>query len=552
MHRKKSNPLDVLSRFIVAIFAIAGLQVPMLFAPAGANDGTLDLNYGEMSFLPEADLTEANANLSVGFNRRYSDVVDIGGSKVDALVTITYLQHRSELNSFDEYDNSKHLSFHTAITGTSSERTMGRLRVDFLAAGTNTPVVIRNIRASVADIDSWEFAEFKDISSYKFANPTDLYVGMPAVTAGYTQFLSSRDGTSNTEQTRIVEVSYDAASSISFQMGCKTGAVSQISTGGRCGFTVTIGTLMLTGQTSETSVAAPSYTLTYDANLGTAGTVPGETTATGPHTISANTGNLTKEDLVFAGWNTAADGTGLDLAPSAIFVPQGNTTLYAKYAAAQADTSGDVVRTVTYLANGGTGSMAAQTSATTDVLRSNTFDFAGHTFAGWNTQPDGSGTVVADASSYDFQADMTLFAQWTPLPPATTSIDSGVASTPVFTVKYSPNGGAGSMADQISGTPLQFLANTFVREGWIFSGWNTSADGSGTAYPEKDTYNFQADLELFAQWLPEPEPIVESVGPEDSVLAETGAGAETAYLSLAAALLIGLGSWLLRFRRRRA
>ena len=43
--------------------------------------------------------------------------------------------------------------------------------------------------------------------------------------------------------------------------------------------------------------------------------------------------------------------------------------------------------------------------------------------------------------------------------------------------------------------------NTFLRDGYVFSGWNTKKDGSGTAYEDKAVFAVPAaDTVLFAQW----------------------------------------------------
>ena len=78
--------------------------------------------------------------------------------------------------------------------------------------------------------------------------------------------------------------------------------------------------------------------------------------------------------------------------------------------------SGNSFATVTFDANGGTGTMAAQTSSVPANLTLNTFTLTGYTFAGWNTAADGLGTSYADGANYSFSADMTLHAQWAPLP----------------------------------------------------------------------------------------------------------------------------------------
>jgi len=69
--------------------------------------------------------------------------------------------------------------------------------------------------------------------------------------------------------------------------------------------------------------------------------------------------------------------------------------------------------TVTFDANGGTGTTAAQTASSATALTANAFTRSGYTFAGWNTAANGSGTSYADAASYPFTSSVTLYAQWT-------------------------------------------------------------------------------------------------------------------------------------------
>lgn len=71
--------------------------------------------------------------------------------------------------------------------------------------------------------------------------------------------------------------------------------------------------------------------------------------------------------------------------------------------------------TVTFNANGGTGSMAPQTRAYADAanLSANTFTRTGYTFHHWNTAANDSGASYANQASYPFTSDVTLYAQWT-------------------------------------------------------------------------------------------------------------------------------------------
>lgn len=74
-----------------------------------------------------------------------------------------------------------------------------------------------------------------------------------------------------------------------------------------------------------------------------------------------------------------------------------------------------------------------------------------------------------------------------------------------YTVKFYPNTGTGSMADQTIeyGVATRLNSNTFTKTGWTFSGWNTKEDGSGTTYHNRTpiTNTTESTIELYAQWV---------------------------------------------------
>lgn len=77
-----------------------------------------------------------------------------------------------------------------------------------------------------------------------------------------------------------------------------------------------------------------TYSVTYDGNGATSGTVPTDDTAytSGQSvTVLGNTGNLAKPSYAFGGWNTQADGNGTTYAANETFSIAANTTLYAKW-----------------------------------------------------------------------------------------------------------------------------------------------------------------------------------------------------------------------------
>lgn len=92
-----------------------------------------------------------------------------------------------------------------------------------------------------------------------------------------------------------------------------------------------------------------------------------------------------------------------------------------------------------------------------------------------------------------------------------TTIDNVIYATRatggVYTIAYDANNGEGSMDTQSAyiGIDTKLTANTFTKDGCEFKGWNTSADGTGTAYEDKaDVINLttakNTTVTLYAQW----------------------------------------------------
>jgi len=75
-----------------------------------------------------------------------------------------------------------------------------------------------------------------------------------------------------------------------------------------------------------------------------------------------------------------------------------------------------------------------------------------------------------------------------------------------YIVRYYPNGGSGDMADQtaIYDEYITLTGNTFTRPGFVFIGWNTETDGSGSNYNDRQAFTpwkLTSDLHLYAKWM---------------------------------------------------
>lgn len=152
--------------------------------------------------------------------------------------------------------------------------------------------------------------------------------------------------------------------------------------------------------------------------------------------------------------------------------------------------------TVSFNANGGSGSMPAQTASTSTALTSNQYSRTGYTFAGWNTQANGQGTNYANGASYPFTSSAVLYAQWSPIQyQATFDLQGGAPAIPGENYNY-----GGSL----------LLPPAPYRAGYNFQGWFLSNSG-GTALAPQSLYTpplSTGNFTLYAQWVAATDPIV--------------------------------------------
>jgi uncharacterized repeat protein (TIGR02543 family) len=159
----------------------------------------------------------------------------------------------------------------------------------------------------------------------------------------------------------------------------------------------------------------PAYSVTYNGNGNTGGTVPTDSNnyvQGATVTTLKNPGGLVKTGFAFAGWNTNAAGTGTNYMNGATF-PMGNANviLYAKWSTPY---------TITYDGNGNTGGSApvdnnVYATGIQVVLAGNTGAMVktGLEFLGWNTLANGSGTDYFSGASITMgSSNLTLFAKW--------------------------------------------------------------------------------------------------------------------------------------------
>ena len=86
-------------------------------------------------------------------------------------------------------------------------------------------------------------------------------------------------------------------------------------------------------------------------------------------------------------------------------------------------------------------------------------------------------------------------------------IDGGLYDRYYTTICYFANGGDGKMRSQIipKNTDTALSKNTYTRDGFVCTGWNTQSNGSGDTYADEEKVNVSSyeGLTLYAQWVPD-------------------------------------------------
>ncbi len=261
-----------------------------------------------------------------------------------------------------------------------------------------------------------------------------------------------------------------------------------------------------------------AYALTYHANFAPDRAVSDAENISGVYDTSRNMGvdenSFVREHYTFIGWNTAPDGSGVAYAPGAVLplTAENNTEdLYAQWAE-------DAKYDYAVIYHPGFGEDTAKADAEnvqqvydtekTITVDANPFTRPNYTFLGWATELDGAVVYLpGDPIAFTLGGEKHLYAKW------------AENDKYAYTLVYNGNGGAladGALAygdaenvADVYDTAKTFGidGNTFIRENFDFLGWNTAADGSGTAYAPGAELTLTAQnntATLYAQWQEKP------------------------------------------------
>jgi uncharacterized repeat protein (TIGR02543 family) len=162
------------------------------------------------------------------------------------------------------------------------------------------------------------------------------------------------------------------------------------------------------GQNGDTTTTTYILTVTvFPAEGGTVTRNPNKASYTfgEPVTVTATPAN----DYTFIGWSGAATGT----TNPAVITMDGNKALTAVFG------KRDATRfTIHFNSNGGGEAPAPVTADSGSNIMlpdQQSMEKNGHSFGGWNTKNDGTGTAYGSGASYTVSGDATLYAAWVAL-----------------------------------------------------------------------------------------------------------------------------------------
>jgi uncharacterized repeat protein (TIGR02543 family) len=520
----------------------------------------------------------------------FLNVTTKGGVQVDALVTTETLSSATIANYEANTGAGGANSYFQTDVDISAANGFAKFKFDFYqhgAAGSAgnpcttsntsctgaTKVSLQNVNVSAIDIDYYQWNDFTAVESYAVAGNSQTKLKecvipgtgtctarvAPSTFPADMRFQGSPDTARTNDPVDMAIVTYAEIETFSIKFGR--------SAAGKPNYFGVAFKALSWGVQTPASVGGTSYTINYNGNGSTVGNNPtANTGVVGANITLPGAGTLTKTGYTFAGWNTAADGTGTTYAAgNVIQMPQGGMTLYAKWTANQymliyklyggvngpatemrytgatanlsgvqptrdgavfshwntnADNTGTdydpsasftmpganttlhaiyttATGTIAYSANNGSSAPTGSTGTsgtTTTAAAAGSMNRTNYTFSGWNTAADGSGTDYTVGATFTYPANgvtTTLYAQWTPV---------------LYSYTYNANGGSGAPTggSTTAGSTVNIASSTTTRDGYIFDGWTTSADGTGAVYTNgSGTTSFTmpgANTVLYAKW----------------------------------------------------
>ena len=233
------------------------------------------------------------------------------------------------------------------------------------------------------------------------------------------------------------------------------------------------------------------YTITYNGNGHTGGTVPAAVDKKHETDITLSNSTPTRTGCTFTGWNTKQDGSGTSYAKGATYSTDADVTLYAQW-------KGNNYK-VTLNDNGGSGGSGIVDATYGSAMPAITLPTrVGYAFNGYWT-----GKTTQSTQYYD--ANGNSLKNWDKANNTTTLNALWIPNT--YTVQFDGNGStSGSMSNQsfTYDAEKNLTANAFSKTGYTFAGWATSSGGDAVYADKQSVSNLtnvnNGTVTLYAQW----------------------------------------------------
>ena len=187
----------------------------------------------------------------------------------------------------------------------------------------------------------------------------------------------------------------------------------------------------------------------------------------------------TKTNYTFLGWNTVSDGSGSFYSSSENYTVGGNTTLYAIWRGNS--------YLVSFNTQGGTVSSTTKNVIYNELIGELPVPVkSGYSFVGWYREANMSGGLFTATTTYSLTENIVLVASW---------------SANSYLITFNNQGGQSATSSKavVYNSVIGALPAP-VKEGHIFSSWNTQVDGLGSVYSSSTTYQIAGNVTLYAQY----------------------------------------------------
>ena len=375
------------------------------------------------------------------------------------------------------------------VTFDSNTATSGTISNQTFTAGTSQALTSNSFAKTGYTFNGWNTVANGSGTSYTNAQSVTLY----ETTTAYAQWTAGTYSVTFDSNTAgsgsMSNQSFTAGTSFPLTTNgfTKTGytfAGWATTSGGSVVYSNTASVSLYAATTLYAKWTAGTYSVTFDSNTATSGTMSNQSFTAGTGQ-ALTTNGFTKSGFTFNGWATTSGGAVVHSNTASITI-YADLTLYANW-------SSNSDWRIDYDGNSNTAGTIPDFQSVTRTLaiatrtNSGTLARTGYLFDGWNTNSGGTGTPYAAGANITPTANTILYAKWaaTSFP---ISFDSNTATS-------------GTMSNQTytAGTGQALTGIGFTKTGFSFAGWATSAGGS-VVYTDSQTVTLYETATVYAKW----------------------------------------------------